>query len=170
MAEEQNSRIIAKARNLIQQGQSMTLATAADNNPWAAPVYYVNHGDGFYFFSSPESRHIRESLASGTAASAIYMENESWQNFTGLQMAGKILIVSGSAEASGAVFAYTKKFPLIKTFFSGIKKIGLGDFSKQFRATLYCFKPDLIFFMDNAVEFGFRETLNKDQLFKGPII
>lgn len=148
----------------------MTLATAAGNNPWAAPVYYANHGDGFYFFSNPESRHIKESLASGTAASAIYMENASWRNFTGLQMAGEILIVPGGAQASRAIFAYTKKFPLIKTFFSGIKEIRFSDFSNKFHATLYCFKPDLILFMDNSVEFGFRETLNKDQLFKGPII
>ena len=166
MTEEQNSRIMAKARNLIKQGQSMTLATAADDHPWAAPVYYANHRDGFYFFSSPKSRHIKESLASGTAASAIYMENEPWQNFTGLQMAGKISIVPAGAEASKAVFAYTIKFPLIKTFFAGIKEIGLNDFSKQFHATLYCFKPDFIFFMDNSVAFGFREALSKDQLFK----
>ena len=50
---------------------TMTLATACDNSAWAAPVYYVFDKTAFFFFSDPDSRHIREALAGGQAAAAI---------------------------------------------------------------------------------------------------
>jgi uncharacterized protein YhbP (UPF0306 family) len=165
MAEEQNSRIMASARNLIRQSQSITLATSENNIPWGATVYFAAAGDGLYFFSSPDSRHIREGLASGCAAGAIYMEDASWQNFTGLQLSGNIMAVSGKKEAGAAILAYTKKSPFVKTFFKNIPTLGLNDFLRRFNAMLYCFTPDVIFFMDNSEAFGFRETLSREQLF-----
>ncbi len=156
---------ISCAKNLIHSSQVMTLATASANNPWAAPVYYVVCGSGLYFFSSPESRHIEEALASGQAACAIYAETTSWQNLMGLQMTGKILIVSGGVESSKAILAYVTKFPFVKTFFSNIKSIDLNDFSSKLHAKLYVFKPELIYFMINSVKFGCREKIDKDALF-----
>jgi len=163
--EKNNSDSLLRVKNLIQQSQSMTLATASDNNPWAAPVYYATCGAGFYFFSNPNARHIKEALASGNAAAAIYAQGSAWQNLLGLQMSGKLSAVSGGVKASRAVLAYVKKFPIVKTFFSEIKNLNLNDFTCKFHAKLYCFHPDLIFFMDNSVEFGFREEIHKDTLF-----
>ena len=161
-----NSHIIPRAKNLIQNNQTMTLATTDKNNAWAAPVFYVNTGARFYFFSNPNARHIEEALASGQAACAIYAQDASWQSLMGLQISGKILIAPGSGESSKALFAYVKKFPTVKTFFSDIKNISLNNFSRKFHAKLYCFIPKFIFFMDNSVSFGFREEIKKDTLFK----
>ena len=134
----------------------MTLATACDNKAWAAPVFYVSTGSGFYFFSNPDARHIEEALASGQAACTIHEEDASWQNLAGLQMSGKVMPISVGVEASKVILAYVKKFPLVKPFFSGIPKISLNDFICKFHANLYCFIPERIFLMDNSVEFGFR--------------
>ena len=165
-----NSHIIPHVKTLIQNNQTMTLATAEKNKAWAAPVFYVNTGACFYFFSNPNARHIEEALASGHAACAIYTQDASWQSLMGLQMSGKILITSGSVESSKAFFAYVKKFPLVKTSFSNIKNISLNDFLCKFHAKLYCFIPEFIFFMDNSIEFGFRTEIKteiiKDTLFK----
>jgi len=156
--------IISRANDVISSGHTMTLATADDNAPWAAPVYYANIGSFFYFFSSPESRHIRNALASGRAACAIYIEGGSWQNLQGIQMSGKIVEISRADQGSKAVIAYVKKFPLVKTFFSSVKNLNLNSFISRFHASLYCFQPDYIVFMDNTVEFGFRQEIPKDAL------
>ena len=81
-------------------------------------------------------------------------------------MSGKVLNVPAGVEASKAFFAYIKKFPLVKTFFSDIKDIGFNDFSTRLHAKLYRFIPDSILLMDNSVYFGFREEIIKDTLFK----
>ena len=179
MAPEINNRhMMPRVKNLILNNQTMTLATAIRNQAWAAPVFYVNKASSFYFFSNPNSRHIEDALASGQAACTIYEKNTSWQSLMGLQMAGKILMVPGGVEASKAILAYIKKFPLVKTFFPRIKDLDLNDFSHKFHAKLYCFIPDSIFFMDNSVHFGFRTEIEleikpeikpeikKDTLFK----
>lgn len=157
-----NERLIIRAKKLIQNNQAMTLSTAMKDQAWAAPVFYVNSGDSFYFFSSPNARHIAEALASGQAACTIYEEGASWQNLLGLQMSGKVLNVSAGIEASKAFLAYVKKFPLVKTFFSDIKNIGLNDFSTRLHTKLYCFIPESVLFMDNSVHFGFRTEIKSD--------
>jgi len=160
------SQILPRVKNLMQNSRAMTLATADKNNAWAAPVFYVSKDDRFYFFSSPNARHIKDAFASGQAACTIYEEGTSWQNLLGLQMSGKIINAPTGLEASKAFLAYVKKFPLVKTFFSDIKNIGLTDFSTRFHAKLYCFVPESVLFMDNSVNFGFREKIKKDTLFK----
>ena len=156
--------IISRANDLISSCHTMTLATAGDNIPWAAPVYYANVRDFFYFFSSPDARHIQNALAAGQAASAIYAEGGSWQSLRGLQMSGKIIAISDAGQGAKAVIAYVKKFPLVKTFFSGVKNLDLNSVMSRFHATLYCFQPDYIVFMDNSVDFGFRQEIPKDAL------
>ncbi|MBC2717839.1 MAG: hypothetical protein HF978_21255 [Desulfobacteraceae bacterium] len=167
MAPEINNRLIThRVKNLIKNSQAMTLATASNNKAWAAPVYYVNKRACFYFFSNPNSRHIEEAFASGQAGCTIYAQDASWQNLLGLQMSGKILIVPGGIEASKAILAYVKKFPIVKTFFPNIKNADLSDFICKFHAKLYCFIPEFIFFMDNSVNFGFRKEIKKESLFE----
>jgi uncharacterized protein YhbP (UPF0306 family) len=163
-SEATDTAIISRANRLISSGHTMTLATALDNTPWAAPVYYANIRDCFYFFSSPDARHIQNALASGHAACAIYAEGGSWQTLQGLQMSGKIIKISHAGHASAAVIAYVKKFPLVKTFFSSVKNLSVSHFKSRFHATLYSFQPDTIVFMDNAVDFGFRQEISKDAL------
>ena len=161
-SKQNNKSLITRAKKLIQKNQAMTLSTALNNQAWAAPVFYVNSGDSFYFFSSPNARHIIEALASGQAACTIYEEGASWQNLMGLQMSGKVLNVPAGVEASKAFFAYIKKFPLVKTFFSDIKDIGFNDFSTRLHTKLYCFIPESVLFMDNSVHFGFRTEIKSD--------
>jgi len=163
-SEAADTAIISRANRLISSGHAMTLATAIGNASWAAPVYYANIRDCFYFFSSPDARHIQDALAAGHAACAIHAEGGSWQTLQGLQMSGKITRISEAGHASAAVIAYVKKFPLVKTFFSSVKNLSVSNFSSRFHATLYSFQPDYIVFMDNAVGLGFRREISKDAL------
>jgi uncharacterized protein YhbP (UPF0306 family) len=144
----------------------MTIATASENNAWAAPVYYVNIGFCFYFFSNPESRHIKETLSSGQAACTIHAERSSWEELCGLQMAGRVTEVKPASEASTAIRMYVSKFPLIRSFFSSVKNLNLNSFLNKFHAKLYCFQPESTYYMDNSIEFGHRKEISKDALFK----
>jgi uncharacterized protein YhbP (UPF0306 family) len=154
-----NQELKIRAEALIGRQSTMTLATSDGSDPWAAPVYYAYHGRGFYFFSDPASRHIRESRASGRAASAIFASADTWQDILGLQMSGAVETVTGRLNALAAVGAYLKKFPFTREFFSPGDLLDPAAFSKRFNVRLYRFRPSVVFYMDNSIRFGFREQV-----------
>ena len=147
------------AEDLIAGQNTVTLATALIDIPWAAPVYYVNIEFTFYFFSDPESRHIRESLATKHAAGAIFHQASSWREIRGIQMTGEITPLSPGWEALKALRAYLKKFPFTEEFFDRRQELDLEAFAKRFRVRLYRFQPTLLYYMDNRIRFSFREKV-----------
>jgi uncharacterized protein YhbP (UPF0306 family) len=152
-------------KTLIQDNHTMTIATASENNAWAAPVYYVSPKSLFYFFSNPESKHIKETQVSGQAACAIFAQSPSWEELCGIQMTGYIRQVTSVTDAATAIRAYVVKFPLIQSFFSNVKNLTLNSFIRKFNANLYCFYPKLIYYMDNSIGFGHRKEISKETLF-----
>jgi uncharacterized protein YhbP (UPF0306 family) len=73
--------------DLISHVRVMTLATAKESRPWSAPVYYLFKDKKFYFFSSPDSRHIRDGNNQACSAS-IFRTHASVEKLEGLQMSG----------------------------------------------------------------------------------
>lgn len=147
------------ALSLINQQSTMTLATTGDGAAWAAPVYYAFNNAAFYFFSNPESRHIREALANEQAAAAVYPFADSWQGIRGVQMSGCIRAVSPGITGVRAVGAYIRKFPFTKDFFEPGQKVDLASFSKRFKVKFYRFDPQLVYYLDNQIRFGFRTEI-----------
>jgi uncharacterized protein YhbP (UPF0306 family) len=147
------------ARDLVVRQKTMTLATAVDDVPWAAPVYYAYWNGALWFFSAPESRHIREAFACGRAAAAIYAESSSWRQIKGLQMSGVVEPANGSREIAGAFKAYLDKFSFVKEFFSAGGPPGLDLFFQRFGVRLYCLRPALVYYLDNGICFGFRQEV-----------
>ncbi len=146
----------ALAEELIQNQNTMTLATSMNAEAWAAPVYYVYHKFGFYFFSDPQSRHIREALESGQVSVAIHAASIDWRGIRGMQMSGQVEHVSGKMDALKAVGAYLGKFPFTKEFFSPGLALDIAAFENKFRVKLYRFAPSLTYYLDNKIRFGFR--------------
>ncbi|MBI4772675.1 MAG: pyridoxamine 5'-phosphate oxidase family protein [Deltaproteobacteria bacterium] len=138
----------------------MTVATAEENTPWAAPVYYVYQEGGFYFFSDPRSRHIVESQASGRSAASVHVAANTWKDIRGLQMSGHIRRVSIGPESARALAAYLKKFPFTSEFFSSGAPLKVEDFKQRFNVRLYAFIPERVYYLDNRVRFGFREKVD----------
>jgi hypothetical protein len=147
------------AEELIAGQNTVTLATALSDIPWAAPVYYVNLDFAFYFFSDPGSRHIRESVETKHAAGAIFHQASTWKEIRGIQMTGVITQVSPGWEALKAVRAYLQKFPFTEEFFDRHQDLDLEAFAKRFRVRLYRFQPTLLYYMDNRIRFSFREKV-----------
>lgn len=156
--------ITSLAKKLIHETYAMALATAHQNIAWAAPVYFVAEKTNFYFFSNPESRHIRETLASGQAAAAIYEESSQWQDLRGIQMSGNVKRISAGAEAVDVVKSYIHKFPTVNSFFSDISSIDFNRLCSRLHTKLYCFTPQMIYYMDNRIGFGFREEIQIETL------
>lgn len=153
------TRLRADALDLIENQYTMTLSTSLQGTPWAAPVYYVNLDFRFYFFSDPRSRHIQESQTANQAAAAIFHQSNSWREIRGVQMSGRIASLWPGLESLRAVRAYLKKFPFTEEFFDSKDQLDLEGFSKRFRVRFYCFRPDLVYYLDNRIRFSFRERL-----------
>jgi uncharacterized protein YhbP (UPF0306 family) len=149
-----------RAAALIEAQNTMTLATSLGNRAWAAPVYYVLHRAALYFFSDPASRHIQEALNADQASSAIHASANTWQDIRGIQMSGRIRPASAGLKTVGALKAYMKKFPFVGEFFESGQSLNLEAFAKRFSVRLYCFEPDLIYYLDNRIRFGFREEIS----------
>jgi uncharacterized protein YhbP (UPF0306 family) len=157
MADEHH--LQARARELIDSQSTMALATARKGEAWTAPVYYVFYQGGFYFFSAPDSRHILESGESGQAAAAIYPFVSSWRDIRGVQMAGRIKKAGPGLKALRAVRAYIGKYPFTREFFDPGQELDLESFGERFRVRFYRFQPELVYYMDNKIRFGFREAI-----------
>jgi len=145
----------------------MTIATGSSRGGWSAPVYFVFKHRCFYFFSSPEARHIVDSLPEFRDPScpefsrqnqecfsvgvSIFLDAASFQGIKGLQMRGTIQEAAEKKEAFAAAAAYVKKYGLAVT-----GKDGLGFIMKTYRARLYRFVPESVHYMDNAAGLGTR--------------
>lgn len=152
--------IAKRTVGLINSQTTMTLATSDGRSAWAAPVYYVYVRCAFYFFSDPGSRHIQEGLTTGASSAAIHAPSTEWRDICGVQMSGSIERISLGREAASAFGAYLKKYPFCKEFFSPGSVLSLETFSGQFRAKLYKFVPDRVYYQDNRIKFGHRELVD----------
>ncbi len=155
-----HSELKDRAKDLIKNQNTLTLATALEGHAWATPVYYANLAFSFYFFSDPSSRHIREAMGSRQAAAAVFEPASSWQGIRGIQMSGRIRSLSPGLEAARALRAYLKKYPFTKEFFGKDQSFDLNLFLSRFSVRLYRFKPSLLYYMDNSIRFSFRAEIS----------
>ena len=152
--------LTALARQLVDEQNTLTLATADGGAAWAAPVYYVFVKSAFYFLSGPDSRHITEALKSGQASAAVHAAASTWTEIKGLQMTGQIRTVKPGLEAVQVLRAYLKKYPFTTEFFKNSPSLDLDAFAKRFGVKLYGFIPSLVYYLDNQIRFAFREEVS----------
>lgn len=148
------------AEDFAEKCHIMTLAVSSDNTPWAAPVYYVYYNNGFWFFSSENSRHIIDAeKKSGVVAASVCGNPYDWIEIKGLQMKGKIRQAGITAESGASFSKYMKKFGFVEKMLSGKQVKDLSDLESLFRVRWYVFVPDEVYYSDNSVSFGFRERV-----------
>lgn len=131
----------------------MTLAVALHQGAWSSPVYYIYRHRAFYFFSSPDARHIRESKnKNGRAGASIFADAAAFHDIRGIQMEG--IIQAAGKRAAPVAGAYLKRFDILHDGMDALAFI-----RKQYRAVFYRFVPRKLIFMDNAVSMGFKKEL-----------
>lgn len=133
--------------SLVRDERTLVLATA-DPGPWSAPVYFFHLRGRFFFLSSPESRHVRGSLASRRCAGSIHRASDDWREIVGLQMDGALEEVPAGPEAEEAFSGYLRKFPTVKDLVPG-KVLDLPLLTALLRARMYAFVPERVFLVDN---------------------
>ena len=145
---------------LIQGESTLTLATAGESGPWSAPVYFVCVNGSFYFFSSPQSRHILQAVDSGKAAASLFHPADSWQAIRGIQMAGTVERVDSMALSIKVIAMYLKRFSFAREFFPDDPTPDLAAFFSRFKARLYAFTPTAVYYIDNRFGFGTRQQID----------
>lgn len=144
-----------EAIRLIRSQRTMVLSTHTPDAPWAAPVYYVYRSPGFYFFSSPRSRHINQGLNS-TSAAVIYADSDQWEQIQGLQMTGKLQLVSNKIDRIKMTGHFLLKFPFAKSFLKPDQaenklRPAIGE-----KVNMYVFFPGRVYYLNNRLGFGER--------------
>jgi uncharacterized protein YhbP (UPF0306 family) len=144
---------ISPWRSLIDTSKVMSIAVGSTESAWSAPVYYLFDNKGFYFFSNPTARHIKLSK-NGLAGASIYRDDANIKNLEGIQMSGTILKTPLNARSVLVAKKYCTHFKI-----SGNTVDILEFFASKFHASLYCFKPETIYYMNNSKGFGSREKV-----------
>lgn len=141
---------------LIERQKTLVLATSEENHPWAAPVYYVYIEPAFYFFSSPRSKHIVQALKNSVNSAAVFSDAEQWQQLEGIQMKGRLREIRKKMERITVTTRYLRKFPMAKSLLTLKKEETMGFSAK---VSLYAFKPERVYYMNNQMGFGERIEL-----------
>lgn len=150
----------ARIRDFIQSHFTLTLATAADDLPWAAGLYYVADEDlNLYFISDPGTRHVRDALRSGCVAVTIHDADLPWTEIRGVQMEARLEPVA-AAERAGVERRYLERFPDVATIIRSPADATQSRIAEKFRGSaFYRIIPGRLRYIDNTRGFGKPEQI-----------
>ena len=141
----------------------MTMAVSNKDVPWSAPVYFVYHGGGFYFFSNENSNHVKYGLDQKKVSVSVFHDSDSIDDIYGLQMSGWLEEI-GIIDHAVVVKKYIEKFEFLKRIFGPQILANKNFFLEKFKSTLFAFKPEKIFFSDNSRNTGKRIEIKPAEL------
>ncbi len=129
---------------------TLTLATVnAHGMPQSAPLFFAAQDDGsLVFVSSAKSAHSLNVATTGRAAATVHHETWNWNEIAGVQMEGEVRLIAAGLEREKAWDVYTAKFPFVTEFESEVS-----------RSEFYRFVPTWLRWIDNRVQFGFRQEV-----------
>ena len=149
--------ILQEAATLLAECRTASLATVDDDGrPHAANIQYV-HDDRLrlYFVSSEDAAHSQHITARPDAAVTIYHpEDTDPATIRGLQLHGRVTVVTDEREQDTALSQYLSKF----SFIADSHKLR-GAVERQ---TLYCFRPSWLRLIDNRRGFGWKAEKSLD--------
>jgi|SRR5690349_10980097 len=141
----------------LRSHNTMTLATCADNLPWASTVFYASDDFRLYFFSAPDSRHSQNVSQNPAVAVTVQEDYHDWRVIKGIQLEGKVTLIDSVLEKGKAMAIYARKYPDVIKLFTNPAS---GVFYKAFlKVKFYCVIPEKLFFIDNEQGFGKRQEL-----------
>ncbi len=132
----------------------MTLATAGEDGPWAAAVFYVNEGFTLNFLSAPTTRHAANIAANPQVAATVQEDYHDWREIKGVQLDGAAVMLSRT-ESAAASARFAAKFPLLENLAAAPAEVARA----YGRMAWYALTPTRVYFIDNSVAFGHREQV-----------
>lgn len=133
----------------------MTLATAGDDGPWAAAVFYVHEDWALYFLSAPTSRHCGNIARSPRVSATIQEDYSDWREIRGVQLEGVATRLSGDEEKRIRGL-YATKFPLL----GNLADAPAAIVKALAKVGWYKLAPQRAYFIDNSVAFGHRDEID----------
>lgn len=126
---------LATIASFVKDHHVMTLATAQDGIPYAAPLFYVydEQNNRFIFASGEETEHAAQMQKNAEVAAGIYLETKMVGKIQGLQIRGRVL----SADAED-----------IKSYF------GRFTYARALQPRLWRLEPSWMKLTDNRLGFG----------------
>lgn len=135
-----NNVLLRVQRYLHGDAQTMQIATAKDNKPWIATVYFIADDDlNLYWLSWPERRHSRELTENQYVAATIVIKAD--KPVIGVQLAGEANEISDPAIAESVMKMYVAKYGQGKDFYTAF----LAGTNKHH---LYCLQPQTVQLFD----------------------
>lgn len=166
----QGDRLRTQVLDYLQRHNTMTIATCAGREPWAAAVFYVNDGFLLYFLSDPGSDHCRQLTDNPTVALTIHEDYRDWREIKGLQIRGVAELLADEAEIREAWRLYLAKYPFVADWqrrlahlpgVAGLLELaGAAGAARRLDAVrFYRVRALRVLYTDNARGFGHREEL-----------
>ncbi|MFC1790373.1 pyridoxamine 5'-phosphate oxidase family protein [Patescibacteria group bacterium] len=107
MTQEELNKI---ARDIVKNNIYLALATA-DDNPWAAPLFYcVDDQYNFYYISQLDSVHTKHLLKNPKVAFAIFDSHDPEGEGNGIQASGKAYLINKPKEIKEALEHYSTTY------------------------------------------------------------
>ncbi len=151
-----NAELRAQALAYLERHNTLTLATAGPDGPWAAALFYVNDAFDLYWLSDPRTRHSRNVAHNPHAAVTIQEDYRDWRVIQGLQMEGTAAEVGPLEDARHPMQLYAAKYP----FLAGWRTPPPALAGALGAARVYRFTPTLVLFVDNTRGFGHRQEVD----------
>jgi uncharacterized protein YhbP (UPF0306 family) len=147
-------------RDMLVACNTVSLGTVQGGSPWVAAVFYASDADlNLYFVSDSRTRHGRDMAVNTRVAGAINPDCGTWDDVRGLQLEGRVKVLTGTARLKG-LGHYLAKFHEVKALFEKPRDRNEETIAERLRAAnLYCLQPDWIRLIDNSRWFGFKEEL-----------
>lgn len=153
-----NNVVTVDVREYIASHSTLTLATAAEQRPWATSLFYASDSElRLYFISAANTRHVTEAMKNPQVAVTITEHDQAWQSIQGLQIEGTLATV-GDADRHRVETLYSQKFPFIEALLQEQDNAEDHILRDRFLAAgFYAITPSFIRFIDNRKGFGFKQ-------------
>ena len=135
----------------------INIATSGEDGPWASAAFYAHSGRLFFFMTTPDSQHGRDSLVSGLMAATIHEDCAYWDEVKGVQMRGRVWAVEDASEQKQGLRTFFRKYEFASQFTQGRMPEELKASLSEVR--LFCFCPDVVYWIDASKQSPLRVRL-----------
>jgi len=145
-------------RHMLEAHNTLTLATSHAGRPWAASLFFASDKRlNLYFVSDYRTRHAQHIQECSTAVATVNADCAGWGDVRGLQVEGRVTVVSGLDRAN-ALRHYLAKFPDVRALFEAPKGDDEETIAARLKAAnMYRLTPGFIRLIDNSRWFGFKQ-------------
>lgn len=105
------SSTLERIARFVSEHHVLTLATAGEDGPYAAPLFYAYDAANlhFVFASDPDTKHAGQMRANGAVAAGIALETDTVGKIQGVQIRGNVIAASDDdAKIYFEVFPYAR--------------------------------------------------------------